>query len=158
MEFVIKSFGRLKNNNKLTDYKLYIVGAKYDINYYNSLVKIIEDLKLENDVIFFGSIPYKETPRLYNSSDLVIIFSLFREGTSLAALEAMACGSLVITTDIGGLRDLPTIKANAENLDSIILNSIENRENIISKQISFVKENFDQKKWLQSWRAIIESL
>ncbi len=157
MEIVIQAFNRLRLNNKMLDYKLYIVGAKYDMIYYNLLVSMVKEMMLEEVVVFYGSIPYGDTPRLYNSSDLVIIFSLFREGTSLAALEAMSCGSVVITSDVGGLKDLPTVKATAADLDEVILNSLEKRKEISQKQSSFVKSNFDINRWVDTWRIILNS-
>lgn len=155
MEIVIHAFSNLRLNNYLLDYKLYIVGAKYDRDYYNLLKFMVKELRLENDVVFYGPIPYQDTPRLYNSSDLVIIFSLFREGTSLAALEAMSCGCVVITSNIGGLKDLPTVKATAANLDNVILASLEKRDEISQKQVSFVRENFDLNRWIDTWRKVL---
>lgn len=157
MEFVIKAFGRLKNDGLLNEYKLYIVGAKYDLIYFESLVNLVNNLKISNDVIFYGSIPYHETPIMYNSAELVIIFSLFREGTSLAALEAMACGTIVISTDIGGLKDLPTVKANKDDLDSVILKSLANSKYLSFNQMEFVKNNFSSKNWIDCWNHILKS-
>lgn len=48
--------------------------------------------------------PQTELYRLYNSSTIFVSASLC-EGFSFPQLEAMACGSLVVTTDDGGSRD-----------------------------------------------------
>ena len=157
MEFVIRALSELKGNGSFMDYKLYIVGVKYDIAYYNSLVSLIDRLNLNDDVVFYGSIPYEETPLMYNSADLVVIFSLFREGTSLAALEAMACSTVVVSTDIGGLKDLPTIKANRDNLASVMASSLKNADQISVGQMDFVTKNFSSRNWISSWSTILNT-
>jgi glycosyltransferase involved in cell wall biosynthesis len=44
-------------------------------------------------------------PELYNSVDM-LLFPTVREGLSLAALEAMACGLPIITTDCASMPEL----------------------------------------------------
>lgn len=42
----------------------------------------------------------------YNNADIVLIPTIYSEGTSLSAIEALSCGKVVIASDIGGLTDL----------------------------------------------------
>ncbi|MGC8949527.1 MAG: glycosyltransferase, partial [Thermoprotei archaeon] len=42
--------------------------------------------------------------KLYSSSD-IFIFTSYKESFGLPPLEAMACGTAVVTTDCGGFRD-----------------------------------------------------
>lgn len=57
-----------------------------------------KDLKLENKVIFPGFIPVNDLPYFYNSADL-FIYPSFYEGFGLPTIEAMACGTPVITSN-----------------------------------------------------------
>jgi glycosyltransferase involved in cell wall biosynthesis len=155
MDVVIQSFSKLITFSNFSDYKLYIVGEKYDKQYFNSLVDLVQNLNLNNRVIFYGSVLNEQTPLVYNSAKLTIIFSLFREGTSLAALESMACGTPVITSNIGGLKELPTIKAEKSDLVEIIKNTIENHNSISERQYNYVEQNHSITKWTKTWEDII---
>ena len=52
-----------------------------------------------------GSITHATMPELYNSVDM-LLFPTVREGLSVAALEAMACGLPIITTDCASMPEL----------------------------------------------------
>ncbi len=47
-----------------------------------------------------------DMPSAYRAADIVVIPSTAHEGTSLAAVEAMACGKPTVVTHIGGLPNL----------------------------------------------------
>ncbi|MBN2138256.1 MAG: glycosyltransferase family 4 protein [Sedimentisphaerales bacterium] len=74
------------------------------------LSKFAEDLGIGSRVIFLGSIPRNEVLYLAKNALAVIVPSIpscgVVEATSIAALEAMACGTVVIASDIGGLAEL----------------------------------------------------
>lgn len=63
-----------------------------------------------NSIQFLGDVPRPLMRTLYQSADLVLIPSItssgVQEATSIAALEAMACGRAVIASDIGGLPEI----------------------------------------------------
>ncbi|WP_285767870.1 glycosyltransferase family 4 protein [Peribacillus sp. SI8-4] len=67
-------------------------------------------LGLTEYVHFIGSVPYEEMHNLYETSDIVLIPSVHSHGveeaTSISALEAMSCGSPVIASAIGGLKEI----------------------------------------------------
>lgn len=158
MDVVIRNFERLIKNPSFNDYNLYIVGEKYDVGYYQFLVKLVKELNLEKKVVFYGSVDNDLTPLVYNSAKFTVIFSLFREGTSLAALESMACGTPVITSDIGGLRELPSIKATKDDLAEIIIKANENYYDIAEMQHDFVKDNHNITRWATLWDDILIKL
>lgn len=59
---------------------------------------------------FLGEVPRARMRTLYQDADIVLIPSItssgVQEATSIAALEAMACGKAVIASDIGGLPEI----------------------------------------------------
>ncbi|WP_321421165.1 glycosyltransferase family 4 protein [uncultured Methanobacterium sp.] len=59
-------------------------------------------LKIEDNIVFLGSVPNDEMPNLYTSSSIVVLPSL-KEATSIAGLEAMASGKPLVGSDVGGI-------------------------------------------------------
>ena len=56
-------------------------------------------------VVFAGFVPEEDLPRLYAAADVAVFPSLY-EPFGIVALEAMAAGVPVVTSDIGGLREV----------------------------------------------------
>lgn len=59
----------------------------------------------DGDVRIIGNLSHAKLAELLNAADVCVIPSLL-EATSLACLEAMACGTPVLATDTGGLSEL----------------------------------------------------
>jgi len=76
--------------------KLVIAGGKGWL--YDEIFAQVEEWGLENEVIFPGFIADEDLPALYNLAELFVFPSLY-EGFGLPPLEAMACGTPVITSD-----------------------------------------------------------
>lgn len=66
---------------------------------------LARELGVEGSVRFMGKRPHKEIPGLLSSGALAVIPSLM-EATSVAALEAMACGIPVAASNVGGLPEI----------------------------------------------------
>ena len=69
------------------------------------LHEIVRAGGLESRVRFVGILPDKDLPGVITASDLVVYPSIF-EGFGLPALEAMACGTPVITTNASSLPEV----------------------------------------------------
>jgi len=76
--------------------KLVIAGGKGWL--YDEMFARVEELGLKDKVIFPGFIADEDLPALYNLAELFVFPSLY-EGFGLPPLEAMACGTPVITSD-----------------------------------------------------------
>ena len=59
-----------------------------------TMEKLVEELDLEDKVIFAGFVPDEELPKYYNAADIAVSASKF-ETLGLSILEAMACGKAV---------------------------------------------------------------
>jgi len=75
----------------------------------NELQKLIETLNIQENVIFIGYVAEEELPRWYNCADLFVYPCLYA-GFGLPCLEAMACGTPVITSNVSVL---PEVIGNA---------------------------------------------
>jgi D-inositol-3-phosphate glycosyltransferase len=67
------------------------------------LEKLAVDLGVADRVVLHDPIPHDELPKYYRAADAVIVPSR-TESFGLVALEASACGTPVVATDVGGLR------------------------------------------------------
>jgi len=85
--------------------RLLIVGGEADEptnGHEASLRQRIERLRLEDTVRFVGPQPQSVLPVYYVASDVTVLPSYY-ESFGMVALEAMACGSPVIASRVGGL-------------------------------------------------------
>ncbi|HHL40768.1 MAG TPA: glycosyltransferase family 1 protein [Deltaproteobacteria bacterium] len=57
------------------------------------------------DVEFLGSVPNRDLPREINTSEIFVMPSHY-EGNPKALLEAMACGTAVVGTNVPGIRNI----------------------------------------------------
>ena len=64
-----------------------------------------ETLNVSEDVIFTDFIPLEDMPIFYNSAE-VLVYPSFYEGFGLPPLEAMACGTPVIASNVTSLPEV----------------------------------------------------
>lgn len=86
-----------------SEYNLVIIGAnKDDCSYLNELSI---NLNLASNIIFTGFVPENHLPILYNACD-VFVYPSFYEGFGLPPLEAMSCGTPVITSNVSSIPEV----------------------------------------------------
>jgi len=102
---LLKAYYKLKKQG--LPYKLVITGKKGWK--YRNIFELINRLNLQREVVFTGYVPREDLPALYNAADLFVYPSLY-EGFGLPPLEAMACGTPVITSNTSSL---PEVVGNA---------------------------------------------
>lgn len=71
------------------------------------LRQLVERLGLGARVRFVGAVPHTELCEYYNAADAMVLASS-REGMPNVVLEAMACGTPVVATAVGGIPELIT--------------------------------------------------
>jgi glycosyltransferase involved in cell wall biosynthesis len=98
---LLNAYYKLKKQG--INHKLVIAGGKGWK--YKEIFETIEKLNLQNEVIFTGYVPDEDLPGFYNAADLFVYPSLY-EGFGLPPLEAMQCGTPVITSNTSSLPEV----------------------------------------------------
>ncbi len=130
VEFIINSFNNIKNNH----YKLVIVGA-------GSLESKLKKLACLHsyDIDFLGEIDNTLIPDLLNSSDLLLLASIF-EGSPTVVKEALCCNVPVVSTDVGDVKEVLSLVDGGEIIEFTTSSFV----NAVDKVLS--KENWDINK------------
>ena len=71
----------------------------------DSLLELARTLGISDAIRLEGAKPHALTPLYYRAADAVVVCS-YSESFGLSALEAQACGTPVVATDVGGLRHI----------------------------------------------------
>ncbi len=127
LKVLLGAYSRLQDT---IPHQLIIVGNK-DSRYFPGLLGLVEKLNLSHKVKFLGYVPTMDLPGLYAGAELCVFPSL-NEGFGLPLLEAMACGTPVITSKIGGPQEvigpagLAINPSNPEDLANAILSVLTN--------------------------------
>ncbi len=99
---LLTAFAQLSADNPTT--QLWFSGP-VDRRYQPALITQIAELGLLDRVKFLGYVPYVELPRLINQA-IGLVFPSLWEGFGLPVLEAMACGTPVIASDLSALPEV----------------------------------------------------
>jgi len=73
--------------------------------YYEEIFRTVRELNLEGNVIFTEYVPDKDIPLLMNGAK-VFVYPSFYEGFGLPPLEAMACGTPVISSNVSSIPEV----------------------------------------------------
>ncbi len=117
--------------------------------YTKMILKEIDYLGISRQVRILGQIQNSEMIPLYAVSDIVILPSLM-EATSIAGLEAMACGIPVIGTEVGGI---PFI---VENEKTGYLVKQRNFQQIADKVLFLLRDSVLRKEMGVAARMVVE--
>ena len=99
---LLRAFRRLRDNYR-SDAVLAIAGRRGWL--YQETDKVVDELKLGAAVRFLGGVPNEELVYLYNAAKL-FVFPSHYEGFGLPPLEAMACGTPVIVSNVSSLPEV----------------------------------------------------
>ncbi|MTJ46711.1 glycosyltransferase family 1 protein [Dolichospermum sp. UHCC 0259] len=158
LQRLITAFSALPNRN---DYELWLAGP-YDQRYSPLLETQTQELGISHLVKFLNYVSYEELPRIINQA-LALVFPTLWEGFGLPVLEAMACGTPVITSNISSLPEVAgdaAILINPYKIGEItaamqaIINDSELRKELSEKGLKRV----NQFSWKKTGKATVEVL
>ncbi len=102
IETLVAAYADLKNSRENVP-KLVLAGKKGWM--YDSIFAGVEAAGLKQDVIFTDYVPEEDVPLLMSGAKMFVFPSLY-EGFGMPPLEAMACGTPVITSDAASLPEV----------------------------------------------------
>jgi glycosyltransferase involved in cell wall biosynthesis len=126
----------------------------------DQLKLLVQSLNLTAEVIFPGFVNSSDLPLFYNGADLFVYPSLY-EGFGLPPIEAMACGTPVITSNVSSLPEIVGDAAIQINpLDTLqlaeaivkVLSSQAMRNDLIQRGLQHCKKY----NWRQNSARILE--
>lgn len=85
---------------RLENYRITVVGTGWMQKYYDAQIP----LTLRHRVVFTGYATPEDVPRYYRSADIYCSPATGNESFGIVLLEAMACGTPVVASDIDGYR------------------------------------------------------
>jgi len=135
----------------------------------DELVDLIHELKLEQNVKMAGYISNELLPYYYASADVFVIPSIIdsggdTEGLGLVTVEAMACETPVIGTNVGGITDVIddgetgflVEQKNPEEIAEKIISYLENPEKARQFALAGAKKAREVFNWETYTRKTIE--
>jgi len=100
--FLLDAYAALRAAGEVS-HKLVIAGERGWL--YEGIFRRVKELSLEREVIFLGFVADENLPALYSLAEVFVFPSLY-EGFGLPPLEAMACGTPVITSRSSSLPEV----------------------------------------------------
>jgi glycosyltransferase involved in cell wall biosynthesis len=132
--------------------------ADLDRDYLNGIISRNRIDNVREKIFMPGYIPNQDLPYIYNSA-FAFLYTSLRESFGIPLLEAMACGTPVVTSNTSSMPEIGGINAiqvNPENADEIadMLIKLENDPEFYRQQ----KEWGMARAELFSWRKTAEQL
>jgi len=153
----IQAFLQFRASADYQDWQLHIYGAfSPDDEYYKLCAAAA--LVAGSAVQFYGHASNDLVPSILSRSSMALVPSQELEGTSLAALEAMAAGVPCVSTPIGGLKDIPSYKSTTirpVDIAEALTHVSANYARIRSEQTLETQEHFSLPAWKLQFCTLI---
>jgi len=141
----------------ITDALLVITGRAYSAEE-EELPRLAEQLKVP--ARFIGAVPDADLPALYTLAQALVLPSLY-EGFGLPVVEAMACGTPVIVSDIPVLREISgeaglSFPVNSPDALTQLLRAILDSPALREEQSKRALLQAARYRWADAARAVVE--
>lgn len=151
IEALVQALGLLRD--KLPNARLYIAGdgpARASVNH------LIESLRLDGNVVLLGHVAHTDLPAWYCAADVTAMPSR-HEWFGRVAVESMACGTPVVTTNAGGAIDIvKTFKCGVLVQPDDISQLAAGLSSILQKQVN-VSPDIESGRASYDWDSILAS-
>ncbi len=151
IEGIIDAISKLKSQNSNLCF------VKVGSSFTEPQKTLIKKLNLENRVKLLGQVSEEDLIALYNLADVLVLPS-FYEGFGLPVLEAMACGTPVVTSNVSSLPEIAdgaAILVDPHNVDSIASGILKILNCDAVQYQSWVQKGLEQAKKF-SWEKTAE--
>jgi len=164
VHFLLESFAQIADEIK--DANLVLIGKTDDDGYARTLTKMTEHLGIAQRVTFIGPKTQSELAEFMARAEVLVLPSL-SEALGRVVLEAMACGTPVIGSAVGGIPDMiqegetgflippGDVDALAGRLNWILKNP-EKATDIGDRARKFAGEFFSEEQYIQNYSDLIE--
>jgi len=166
IDFLVKAYAHLIKETNFRDAVLVIAGP--DDGYLSEVKSLVHDLSVSDSVLFAGPLYGEDKLAAYVDSEVYVLPSRY-ETFPMTILEAYACGKPIVTSRVGGLKDL--VKngetgllfepGNVKQLARSIFNLL--NDNNAAKEIglkgkNFVRETFTIEKVVERLEKVYEEV
>lgn len=150
--------GELESHPELSDLRLIIIGD--EISRHPAVRRTVIQTRMEDAVRFLGFVPFN-TLRVFYATASAFVFPSLYEGFGLPPLEAMACGTPVVTSNVSSLPEVvedAALLVNPENVFEIargireVLTNPQLRSELIQKGFRQIRKF----SWEQTAREVLE--
>jgi len=108
LDLLIRAFAQLPDRSDLT---LVVVGGAGDETEYQRNRQLAHELGIADRVQFRGAVAQEQLPDYYNVATACVVPSHY-ESFGLTAIEALACGTPVVASMVGGLTSVVRDRSN----------------------------------------------
>ncbi len=160
---IIEAYHQVLSRREMPTFTLVIGGQKGWL--YEDIFEIVKNLQLESKVKFLDYVADEDRAALYSGAYLTLYPSLY-EGFGLPVLEALTCGSPVITSNVSSLPEVAGDAAllvnplSTNEISEAMLKLVKNkdlRSKLINQGFKQAK-NFSPSKTARETMAIYEEL
>ncbi len=99
---LVEAYVRLRRAGAIA-HRLVLTGSRETLG--SDIFAAVRAARREDDLVFTGRVSDEELVALYNGADL-FVYPSFYEGFGLPPLEAMACGTPVVTSNVSSLPEV----------------------------------------------------
>jgi glycosyltransferase involved in cell wall biosynthesis len=156
LDRLIAAFAQLRHRSGGEDLKLLIIGD--ETSRHGFLRRKVEECGVRQDVRFFGFVPAHTLAALYRLASVFAFPSLY-EGFGLPPLEAMACGTPVVTSRISSIPEVvgdAAVLVDPHSIDDIAagLQAVLGDDARAAELVARGRERVQHFSWDRSARAI----